>query len=101
MTDPISSYGRRTQSDPALRSAIAKVDRQSASASRSSQEPAARATGSDEVTLSNVAQRAMAQPDFDRAKVEAIKEAIQKGQYPINPRKIAESFAAIEQMIGE
>jgi anti-sigma28 factor (negative regulator of flagellin synthesis) len=34
-------------------------------------------------------------------KVDAIKQAIQDGQYPLNPRRIAESFYAIEQMIRE
>lgn len=103
MTDPISNYGRRVQSDGALRGVLAKVDPKS-SASAPSTEAAARpkvSAGSDEVSLSNVAQRAMAQPDFDRAKVDAIKEAIQKGQYPLNARKIAESFVAIEQLIKE
>ena len=41
----------------------------------------------------------MAEPDFDRVKVESIKQAIQDGQYQINPRKIAESFLAVERMI--
>jgi negative regulator of flagellin synthesis FlgM len=41
------------------------------------------------------------EPDFDRAKVEAIKQAIHNGQYPLNPRRIAESFVAIEQMIRD
>jgi flagellar biosynthesis anti-sigma factor FlgM len=101
MTDPINSYARRVQSDPTLRAAIGQVGRQSSdSASRTSQEPVGRTT-SDEVALSNVAQRVMAQPDFDRAKVDAIKQAIQNGQYPLNSRKIAESFVAIEQMIKE
>ena len=59
------------------------------------------APGADELHLTNVAARAMAEPDFDRAKVESIKQAIQDGQYPLNPRKIAESFHAIEQMIRE
>ena len=35
----------------------------------------------------------------DQAKVEAIKTAIQKGDYPLDARRIAESFYAIEQMI--
>jgi negative regulator of flagellin synthesis FlgM len=43
----------------------------------------------------------MAEPDFDRVKVESIKKAIQDGQYPLNPRRIAESFQALEQMISE
>ena len=46
-------------------------------------------------------QRLMAEPDFDRVKVESIKRAIQDGQYPLNPRRIAESFQALEQMISE
>ena len=103
MTDPISNYGRRVQSDGALRDALAKVDRKSAPAAQSAEsapKPKVSA-GADELSLSTVAQRAMAQPDFARAKVEAIKTAIQNGQYPLNARKIAESFVAIEQMIGE
>jgi negative regulator of flagellin synthesis FlgM len=61
----------------------------------------AKTPGPDELHLSNVAARAMAEPNFDRAKVDSIKQAIQNGQYPLNPRKIAESFHAIEQMIRE
>jgi 16S rRNA C1402 (ribose-2'-O) methylase RsmI len=55
----------------------------------------------DEVILSNITQKAMAEPAFDRSKVEAIKQAISDGNYPINSRRIAESFVAIEKMIGE
>ena len=55
----------------------------------------------DEVKLSAVAQKAMQEPEFDRAKVEAIKVAIQQGQYPIDTRRIAENFMAIEKMINE
>jgi negative regulator of flagellin synthesis FlgM len=103
MTDPISNYGRRVQSDGALRDALAKADRKSSGTAPSTETaPRPKASlGQDQVSLSNVAQRAMAQPDFDRAKVDAIKAAIQNGQYPINARKIAENFAAIEQMIGQ
>ncbi len=101
MTDPINSYARRVQSDPTLRAAIGQVGRQNAdAASRTPPEQAVR-PATDEVTLTNVAQRAMAQPDLDRAKVDAIKQAIQDGQYPLNSRKIAESFMALEQMIKE
>jgi negative regulator of flagellin synthesis FlgM len=42
----------------------------------------------------------MAQPEFDRAKVESIKQAIKDGNYPVNPRRIAESFVALEKMIS-
>jgi anti-sigma28 factor (negative regulator of flagellin synthesis) len=32
--------------------------------------------------------------------VEAIKEAIQNGNYPLDARKIAESMAGLEKLIG-
>jgi negative regulator of flagellin synthesis FlgM len=106
MTDAISNFGQRAQSDASLRSALDKVNRKSGSSSSAATETAAptssaKAPGPDELHLTNVAARAMAEPDFDRAKVESIKQAIQDGQYPLNPRKIAESFHAIEQMIRE
>jgi negative regulator of flagellin synthesis FlgM len=106
MTDAISNYGRRAQSDASLRSALDKTDRKSGALAKtpsdaSSAAPATKPATGDQVQLSNVAARAMAEPDFDRVKVESIKEAIQNGQYPLNPRKIAESFHAIEKLIRE
>ena len=103
MTDSISSYGRRIQTEASRREAL---DKAAAKATPSLLEeaagkpaPAKVGGGHDELQLSNVAQKAMAEPDFDRAKVESIKQAIQDGQYQINPRKIAESFLAVERMI--
>jgi len=107
MTDAISNYGQRAQSDASLRSALDKANRKSGSQGSVSSEsampaaPSAKSAGADQLQLTNVGARAMAEPDFDRAKVESIKKAIQDGQYPLNPRKIAESFHAIEQMIRE
>jgi len=103
MTDSISSYGRRVQTEASRRDAL---DKTAAKATPSLLEeaagkpaPAKVGGGHDQLQLSNVAQKAMAEPDFDRAKVESIKQAIQDGQYQINPRKIAESFLAVERMI--
>ena len=106
MTDAISNFGQRAQSDASLRSALDKANRKSGSQGSASTETAApsvgaKSAGADELHLTNVAARAMAEPDFDRVKVESIKQAIKDGQYPLNPRKIAESFHAIEQMIRE
>jgi negative regulator of flagellin synthesis FlgM len=79
-----------------------KTDRQSTKPSVAlDAAPAKPAAGSDAVQLSNITARAMGEPDFDRVKVESIKRAIQDGQYPLNPRRIAESFQALEQMISE
>ena len=101
MSDPISNYGRMTQSNAAVRKAIEKVDPKGTSAASAKEEsaPAKAAPGADKISLSNVAQKVMAQPEFDRAKVESIKQAIKDGNYPVNPRRIAESFVALEKLI--
>jgi negative regulator of flagellin synthesis FlgM len=98
MTHPISQYGRLVQADPSSRTGAAKSDAR-ASASREGMATSLMSTGSDEVRLSEVAREAMKEPEFDRAKVEAIKQAIQQGQYPLDVRRIAENFVAIEKMI--
>ena len=40
------------------------------------------------------------EPSFDLEKVKAIRKAIEEGSYPLNSRKIAESFVAMESLIG-
>ena len=108
MTDAISQYGRQNLSDNTVRNSADKVKKSSTSQSASStgstgssERSAPASRGEDTVALSNVSQKAMAEPDFDRAKVEAIKQAISQGQYPLDSRRIAESFVAIERMIRE
>ena len=101
MSDPISNYGRMTQSNAAARSAIEKVDPKGTFAASAKEEsaPAKASPGADKISLSNVAEKVKAQPEFDRAKVESIKQAIKDGNYPVNPRRIAESFVALEKLI--
>ena len=41
----------------------------------------------------------MDEPAFDQAKVDSIKQALRNGQYPLDSRRIAENFVAIEKMI--
>jgi negative regulator of flagellin synthesis FlgM len=108
MTDAISQYGRPNRSDNAVRDSADKVSKKAGSISsmlsssaEGSEKSSAANPGADSVSLSNVTQKAMAEPDFDRAKVEAIKQAISQGQYPLDPKRIAESFMAVERMIRE
>ncbi len=105
MSDAISNYSRMSQSNAALRGSIEKVDKKSTSSAQAKDEPKQQAlekasAGADKVSLSNVAQKVMEQPDFDRAKIESIKKAISEGNYPVNPRRIAENFVALEKMIA-
>lgn len=64
-----------------------------------SEESTATPPAKDEVKLSGVAAKAAGGPDFDREKVERIKKAIEDGNYPLDSRRIAESFMALEKII--
>lgn len=55
---------------------------------------------SDQVSLSPEMTKALEEATFDAAKVANIKEAIENGNYPLDARKIAENFAALERLIG-
>lgn len=103
MTDAISNYSRIALGDAELRSSQKKADAAGTAAGPAAK-PAAEAPArpelqDDELRLSDMALQAMRTDSFDRAKIEAIKEAIQNGQYPLDSRRIAENFYAIEQMI--
>ncbi len=95
MTNPISSYGRQLALDQAKTLGPKPEKRsQSLSATPVSQAPAS----GDRVELS-LAARVTDEPVFDRQKVDHIKQAIEQGQYAVDPKKIAEQFMAIERMI--
>jgi len=103
MSDPVSIKAR-IANPAASRTSLEKLDNKSKAAKTSSATeakaaPAPAPQNADTVNLSNVTQRAKDAPDFDRAKVEAIKTALREGSYPINPRRIAENFVALEKMI--
>ncbi len=98
MTDHISQLGRKAQIENGARTTATKGDtRASGPLLEAAGRSAAPAT--DELQLSDIARKAMHEPEFDRAKVDAIRTAIQQGQYPLDSRRIAENFVAIEKMI--
>lgn len=110
MSNPVSQYGPLVKPDSLSRSASDKADKKNgaqvvgavgAEAVAAGAPAAPPAQEDDILSLSNITQRVMAEPEFDRAKVDAIKNAIQNGQYPLNPRRIAESFVALEQLIRD
>ena len=103
MADPISSSQARVAHPVAAnRTTLDKLGNKPV-ASKPEQASEAKAPaqsqGADSVNLSNVKQRIDDQPGFDRAKVDAIKAAIQGGNYPVNPRRIAENFVSLEKII--
>jgi len=56
--------------------------------------------GNSSVDLSTSVQNALDEGSFDEAKVTALKDAILEGNYPLDPRRIAENMAALERLIG-
>jgi flagellar biosynthesis anti-sigma factor FlgM len=110
MTDPISQSPRPLPAYIGARKSADKTGGSEKSASLANTAPAAtagvtqtvpsaHADSADEINLRKVAQRMHEEPNFDRKKVDSIRQAIQDGKYPLDPRRIAESFWAIEQMI--
>ena len=109
MTDAITNQGRMAQSARVVRSPMGKADQSAGtvpagvSVDNPGAAPVAVTPGrqGDVLSLSNVTQRIKDAPGFDRVKVDAIKEAIHNGQYPLNPHRIAESFVALERMFSD
>ena len=105
MTDPISTYGRplgvngnRSTARQETSKGVSEATPQTPSAARSPDTPSRPVQG-EQLQLSETARRTMADPVFDRAKVDAIKTALREGTYPLDSRKIAESFVALERLI--
>jgi negative regulator of flagellin synthesis FlgM len=97
MTDPISNLGR---SAAQLSNSGGVKNEKTSTVSKSVDDQIKAKTGRDELVLSETAETALANAEFDSAKVARIKAAIQEGNYPIDAKKVAESFAALEGMIS-
>ena len=109
MTDAITPPPRPAQSDTLLRKALDKAAK-SADATgmpvlqgggAPPRMPVEEDSSADLAGFGDLRGRINQEPEFDRAKVDAIRHAIHNGQYPLDPRRIAESFVAIEQMISD
>ena len=110
MTDAITPSPRPAQSDSLLRKILDKAAK-SADATTGMpviqggaappRMPVQEDNSAELAGFGDLRGRINKEPEFDRAKVDAIREAIHNGQYPLDPRRIAESFLAIEQMISD
>jgi negative regulator of flagellin synthesis FlgM len=99
MTDGISKLSRSAVD---INSPADRLKNSSTAAHAATEQAGAAKAGpvNDEVILSKSAETAMATGDFDAAKVESIKLALAEGNYPLDQQRIAESFVAIERMLG-
>jgi flagellar biosynthesis anti-sigma factor FlgM len=55
----------------------------------------------DTLELSDAAKQMLSEPPFDAAKVESIKQAIANGDYPLDARRMAESFSSLESLMEQ
>ena len=109
MTDAISNHSRVPTGNTTLRSVsdLSTSGSSSKSGSSTSSAPTPTPTaslpsaGADTVSLSNVSLQIAQQSGFDQGKVSSIKQAIQNGDYAIDPRRIAQGFTSLEKLIRE
>jgi len=94
MSNTISNLGGPSFTQPTAGRASSKAETKAASALGRMAETA---EGGD---VNALGQAALNQPDFDAEKVARIKQAIEQGLYPVDSRRIAENFMALESMIG-
>lgn len=99
MASPISSFMRPTTLEDMRRKSTEDIQSRSAQGKPAGQAPASNKLTDDVVEISPAAQKAVDETGFDQARVDAIKKAIAENGYPIDPRRIAESFVALERMI--
>jgi negative regulator of flagellin synthesis FlgM len=109
MSDALPIQSRLVQSETLYRKSVDRADKASdMSAAPAAQgavaptrAPPAQEVGANVVGSEELKARIKQEPEFDRAKVDAIRDAIKNGQYPLDARRIAESFVAIEQLISD
>ncbi|MBM3375006.1 MAG: flagellar biosynthesis anti-sigma factor FlgM [Betaproteobacteria bacterium] len=99
MTDAINSANRAARVDLLAENARLKKAEEAEKFRKAAPTNEPARPPADEIRLSAAATRVMEGPDFDAEKVERIKQAIRDGNYPLDSRRIAESFLAIEKMI--
>ncbi|MFZ9433511.1 MAG: flagellar biosynthesis anti-sigma factor FlgM [Burkholderiaceae bacterium] len=105
MTDPINTYSRPLGAGVNGNRAVqrqegSKTGIEAPKAPTPDAAPTVRPQD-ERLDLSETARRSMSDPSFDRAKVDAIKAALREGSYPLDSRKMAESFVALERLIDD
>jgi negative regulator of flagellin synthesis FlgM len=100
MASTISSVGSAAAQLKAAADAAEKLKKASEALDTPAEKKEAVTPQGDQLILSKAAEEALATAEFDEAKVNAIKAALKEGNYPLNERRIAENFLAIEMMIG-
>ena len=97
MTDTISGTNQRSASI-STKAAISS-EKQHSSKSAESDLTVATKTSDSSVELSTKLKDEIASVGFDSKKVDHIKQSIEQGNYPLDDRKIADSFIPLEKLL--
>jgi len=102
MTSPINNTGNNRPVNGSTESIARKQ------AKTGNETTASKSTPTDSVTLSEQSQQLNglfqqidSLPEVNQAKISAIKDAIAKGQYPLDPEKIAANLVKLEKSLTE
>lgn len=94
MTDSISQLGK-SATPPSV---SAEKPKQPAPETQATETPKTEAKA-DQFVLSTEAEKELANAEFDEVLVSRVKTAIAEGNYPVDAKKVAEKFVALESMI--
>ena len=97
MTDTISGTNQRSASISPKKAV--NSEKQQSSKTTESDIPIATKTGDSSVELSAKLKDEIASVGFDSKKVAHIKQSIEQGNYPLDDRKIADSFIPLEKLL--
>ena len=97
MTDTISGTNQRSASISPKKAISSEKQRSSKSAE--SDHTVATKTSDSSVELSTKLKDEIASVGFDSKKVDHIKQSIEQGNYPLDDRKIADSFIPLEKLL--
>tara|TARA_B100000700_G_C14496522_1_gene602073 strand:- start:275 stop:568 length:294 start_codon:yes stop_codon:yes gene_type:complete len=97
MTDTISGTNQRSASISPKKAV--NSEKQQSSKTTESDIPIATKTGDSSVELSAKLKDEIASVGFDSKKVDHIKQSIEQGNYPLDDRKIADSFIPLEKLL--
>ena len=103
MTNPINPLNRPTTTPVNNNAEKAQSKDNTASSNSNSgasiEDTVSLSQGSQQVI--ELQQRLKSTPEIDSVKVEAIKQEIARGNYPLDPEKIAENLISLEQSLIE
>lgn len=104
MTSPINPINRSTTEALNNNSSSRARNKDASESTSSNSRPAAEDTVSlseQSLQVRDLQQQLENLPEVDAEKVEAIKQEIAKGNYPLDPERIAQNLIALEKALNE